>query len=310
MLDQLQFSIMISVIIPSYNYGHLIGDTVRSILSQTYTDLEVIVIDDGSTDNTEEVMKHCVSQDDRVAYHKYPNAGLGTARNRGLTIAKGDFIQFLDADDLLEKRKFEIQLGLFNTNPGTDVVYGSVRYFSKDPYDPADRQLTYWGPDKEWMPKVQGRGKTFLAQVLKGNFSHLSSPLFKRSIVDKVGLFDNEISAVADYHFLLRCAIADAVFLYHDTPETYSLVRWHPDNMSKDPTFMRGEEIKMRIKLKPFLQGDPESLQNNDDAIKGLSLQVNKSWKKIFLSGGPFDFIKKGLRGIGLDKLVRKIFYK
>ncbi|MEI9912658.1 MAG: hypothetical protein WDO71_25285 [Bacteroidota bacterium] len=170
--------------------------------------------------------------------------------------------------------------------------------------------LTYWGPNEEWMPKVSGYGRQFLAQVLKGNFSHLSSPLFRRSIVDKVGWFDNEISAVADYHFLLRCVIANAFFYYHDTAETYSLVRWHPDNMSKDPVYMRGEEIKMRNKLMPLLQGDQEALLNNTNAIKGLSLQVKGSWKKMFLSGGPFDFIKKILRATGLEKIAQKLFYK
>jgi glycosyltransferase involved in cell wall biosynthesis len=301
---------MISIIIPCYNYGHLIADTINSLLQQTYTDIEVIVVNDGSKDNTEAVVNAIAQKDSRVSCHTFPNSGLGASRNRGLEIAKGEFIQFLDADDLLEKRKFEEQLRLFTAQPTTDVVYGSVRYFTKDPNNPADRLLTYWGPNEEWMQKVSGNGRQFLAKVLKGNFSHLSSPLFKRAIVDKVGLFDNNISAVADYHFLLRCVIADAVFYYHDTADTYSLVRWHPDNMSKDPSYMRGEEIKMRNKLIPLLQGDEESLHNNANAIKGLSLQVKGSWKKIFLSGGPFDFIKKLIRAAGLEKIAQKLFYK
>lgn len=301
---------MVSVIIPSYNYGHLIKDTIDSILQQTYSDVEVIVIDDGSKDNTEEVVQRCVAQDKRVSYNKFPNGGLGTSRNRGLALAKGKYVQFLDADDLLEKDKFKVQLAYFEKNPGTDVVYGSVRYFTTRPYDPADRQLTYWGPDKEWMPKLSGKGHTILAQTLKGNFSHLSSTLFTRAIVDKVGEFDNSISAVADYHFLLRTVIKDATFLYHDDPNTYSLVRWHPSNMSKDPIYMWGEEIKMRKMLMPSLSFDKDATENNRTAIDGLSLKVNKNWKSAFLSGGKFDFLKKGLRAIGLEKLARKIFYK
>lgn len=301
---------MISVIIPSYNYGHLIADTINSILKQSYSDFEVIVINDGSKDNTEEIVNAIAAMDNRVSCHSFPNTGLGASRNRGLEIAKGDFIQFLDADDLLEPLKFEEQLKLFAQYPEVDVVYGSVRYFIKDPADPNDRLLTYWGKNEEWMPKVAGNGRSFLSQVLKGNFSHLSSPLFRRSIVNKVGVFDNDVSAVADYHFLLRCVIADAVFHYHDTPGTYSLVRWHPDNMSKDPSYMRREEIRMRHKLMPLLDGDKEAQESNELAIRGLTLQVNKSWKKMFLSGGPFDFLKSCLRKLGIDKLVRKLFYK
>lgn len=301
---------MVSVIIPCYNYGHLIAETIESLQQQTYPDIEIIVINDGSKDNTEEIVKSISQKDSRVQCYSFPNTGLGSSRNRGLEIAKGNYIQFLDADDLLEKRKFEWQVKFFEENPGVDIVYGSVRYFTEEPYNPADRKLTYWGPDKEWMPKLTGNGHSFMPQVFKGNFSHLSSPLFKRAIVEKVGLFDNEISAVADYHFLLRCVMADAFFLYHDTPETYSLVRWHPDNMSKDPSYMRKEEIRMREKLVPLLQEYTEAFQNNKDAIKGLALQVNGSWKNIFLSGGPFDSVKKIFRKMGLEKLVRRLFYK
>lgn len=300
---------MITVIVPCYNYGHLIADTIQSIIDQSCEDWELIVVNDGSKDNTEEVVLDFCKRDSRIKYIHQPNTGLAATRNKGLQHAKGDFVQFLDADDLLEKNKFNIQLSLFADHPLVDVVYGSVRYFTQKPYDASDRLLTYWGSDEEWMPRYSGNGRSFLAKALKGNFSHLSSTLFRRSLVDKVGLFDNEISAVADYHFLLRCLVADGVFLYHDTPGTYSLVRWHPDNMSKDPTYMRREEIKMRRKLIPLLKDD-ESRINNENAIKGLTLMTDKSWKRVFLSGGPFDFLKKALRAIGLEKLFRKLFYK
>ncbi|MEJ0104615.1 MAG: glycosyltransferase [Bacteroidota bacterium] len=301
---------MISVIIPCYNYGHLIGESIQSVLKQTYKDLEVIVINDGSSDNTEAIVQAIREKDNRVQCHTFLNSGLGASRNRGLEKARGEFIQFLDADDLLQERKFEEEMMLFSANPKFDVVYSSVRYFTNNPHDRAGHLLTYWGPQKEWMAKFSGPGRTFLAQAVKGNFSHLSSALFRRGIIDKVGLFDNEISAVADYHFLLRCVIADAFFYYHDTPETYSLVRWHLDNMSKNTDYMRVEEIKMRKRIAPLLQGNEEAIENNANAIKGISMILRKSWKKVFLSGGRFDFLKKGFRFLGLEKIAIKIFYK
>lgn len=301
---------MISVIIPCYNYGHLIADTINSVTSQTCTDLEVIVIDDGSADNTGDVVKALAAKDSRIRYFRQNNSGLGATRNHGLTKVQGDFIQFLDADDLIEKRKFEVQLQLFAQHPETDVVYSCVRYFTKDPYDPADRKLAYWGNEKDLMPKLSGKGKTILAQALKGTFTHLSAPLFRKSLVDKVGNFDNEISAVADYHFTLRCVVANAGFLYHDTPDTYSLVRWHPDNMSRNVKLMWSEEMKMRKKLAPLLEHDPEAKQNNDNAIRAFEYKLGSSWKKAFLSGGKFDFLKKWIRALGLEKLARKIFYR
>jgi glycosyltransferase involved in cell wall biosynthesis len=301
---------MISVIIPCYNYGHLISETINSLLQQTYQDIEVIVINDGSTDNTEQVVKAFGEKDSRVKYHTYTNAGLGTSRNRGLEHATGDYIQFLDADDLLESKKFEVQLQIFNKNPEVDIVYSSVRYFTKNAFDQSDRLLTYWGPNEEWMPKITGKGQDILPQVLKGNFSHLSSPLFKRCIVTEVGLFDNDLSAVADYQFLLRCVIADAYFYYHDTPNTYSLVRWHPDNMSRNTNMMRSEERKMRIKLNSLLTDNNVALENNNNAIKSISYKLDASWKKHFLSGGKFDWIKKIIRIIRLEKLLLQVFYK
>lgn len=301
---------MISVIIPCYNYGHLIAETLNSILSQTHTDLEIIVIDDGSTDNTGEVLKSYTDNDERVQYYRYENAGLGTTRNRGIEKAKGTYIQFLDADDLIERRKFEIQLQLFKEHPEVDIVYGSVRYFTKNAFDQSERLLTYWGPNEEWMPKISGRGHDILPRALKGNFSHLSSPLFKKQVVDKVGEFDNEISAVADYHFLLRCAIADANFYYHDTPDTYSLVRWHKINMSSNVAMMRTEEQKMRMKLSSMLANYPDAAESNNNAIKAITLMLSTSWKKHLLSGGKLDPVKKLVRAIGLEKVFLKIFYK
>jgi glycosyltransferase involved in cell wall biosynthesis len=301
---------MISVIIPCYNYGHLIAETIDSVLNQSYADIEIIVIDDGSTDNTTEVLSGYTAKHNQVKYYKYENAGLGTARNRGLEKVTGQYIQFLDADDLIESKKFEVQLKLFASHPEADVVYGSVRYFKNNAFDLSDRLLTYWGPDKEWMPKTSGKGEDIYSNTFKGNFSHLSSPLFKKELVDKVGGFDNEISAVADYHFLLRCVVAGAYFYYHDTADTYSLVRWHPDNMSRNVRMMQAEELKMRRMLMPLLTDCPEAALCNNNAIKSFEYRLNASWRKHFLSGGKFDFIKKGIRLLGLEKLLLKVFYK
>lgn len=301
---------MVSVIIPCYNYGHFIAQAIESVLEQTYTALEVVVIDDGSADNTGKVVQHFCERDSRVTYYKQANAGLSAARNTGLERIKGDYVQFLDADDLLEKDKLEQQVKLFEAHPEADIVYGSVRYFTRDPYDPADRKLTYWGPDQEWMPRLAGKGKVILAQALKGNFSHLSSMLFRRRIVKQTGFFDTGMKAMEDYEFLLRCVLGDAFFFYHDTPGTYSLVRWHPDNMSKNLRLMWSEDLAMRKRLASLLEHDAEAKRNNEEAIRGDEYKLSGSWKKNFLSGGKWEGMKKALRTLGLERLVKKIFYR
>ncbi len=189
---------LISVIVPCYNYGHLIQDTINSIIAQTYTNWELLVVDDGSADNTMTVVKELAAQDSRIRYIWQSNAGLASARNKGLQHAKGDYIQFLDADDLIESDKFKFQNELFKNNSQADVVCGSVRYFKNGPFDEGDRLFTYWGVDKEWMPGFSGCGQTFLAKVLEIGICHLSSPLFSRKLVQQIGEFDTEINAVAD----------------------------------------------------------------------------------------------------------------
>jgi glycosyltransferase involved in cell wall biosynthesis len=301
---------MISVIIPCYNYGNWLQSCIQSLQQQTYNNIEIIVINDGSTDNTVEIVNALAENDSRIKCFTFENGGLGSARNHGLKFANGDYIQFLDADDLIEKKKFEVQISAFENNNIVDIVYGPVRYFTKNPYDVRDRKYSYWGINSDWMPKYTGYGHAFASKAFKGNFTHLSSPLFKKSFVDKIGLFDNDISAVADYHFLLRCVVADGFFHYDATPETYSLVRWHPNNMSKNSFFMRQEELRMRKKLAFQLETNTVFHQFNNDSIKSLTIQLSSSWKTIFLSGGPLDPLKNYLSRFGLEKIAKRIFYK
>jgi glycosyltransferase involved in cell wall biosynthesis len=303
---------MISVIIPCYNYGHLIGDTLLSLVNQTHTDWEAIIVDDGSADNTAEVVADFVAKDKRICFHQQSNAGPSAARNKALAIAKGDFIQFLDADDLLERQKFEIQTHLFADNPTADVVYGTVRYFTGNPANSEEWKYTYWGENKEWMPKIAGKGIELLPAALKGSFGHISSFLFSKAIVDKAGLWDANKRAAEDYLFVLRCVLAGGYFFYHDTPGSYALVRWHDNNASRNVSWIHDEERKMRIELATVIEatGNKEAVEVNSNAIKALSFMTKQTWRSKLLSGGPFDFVKKGLRFIGLEKLARKIFYK
>src|SRR5215831_15925290 len=98
---------LVSVIVPAYNYGSLIGETLDSLRNQTYNNWECWVIDDGSTDNTSEVVRVYCKSDPRIKYLPQMNSGPSVARNNGIRHSRGSYLQFLDADDLLEKRKIE-----------------------------------------------------------------------------------------------------------------------------------------------------------------------------------------------------------
>lgn len=303
---------MISVVVPCYNYGHLIADTIRSVQQQTYTDWEMIIVDDGSTDNTAEIVHEFINQDKRIQFYQQQNAGPSAARNFALKQAKGEYIQFLDADDCIEERKLEIQLSVFQNRHEADIVYGSVRYFRKNPADKNEWLYTYWGVNKEWMPGICGSGNKILPAALKGSFAHISCFLFRRAVVNNAGGWDTRKRAAEDYLFVLKCALADALFVYHNEPGSYALVRWHGSNASTNTAWIHEGERQMRIELIPVLEktGNKEAIEVNDNAIKALGYMNNKTWRKKLLSGGPFDWLKKVLRRLGLEKAAKRIFYK
>lgn len=125
---------LVSIIIPTYNRAHLIGETLDSVLAQTYQNWECIVVDDGSTDNTEVLMAGYMSRDSRFQYHHRPKdrlPGGNAARNYGFEVSKGEYIQWFDSDDLMTPNKLKIKLDCFKSK-NTDFVISKTRYFNRD----------------------------------------------------------------------------------------------------------------------------------------------------------------------------------
>lgn len=133
---------IVSIIVPCYNQAHYLPKALESVLEQTYTDWECIIVNDGSPDDTEEVAQDWVALDPRFIYLNKENGGLSSARNAGLNIATGDFIQFLDADDFLDFKKLELSLAECQKVSGSKrkIVISNFRMFtdevslSKDPF--------------------------------------------------------------------------------------------------------------------------------------------------------------------------------
>jgi len=124
---------MVSVIIPCYNQGKYLSDALDSIYNQSYPNWECIIVDDGSIDNTKLVSMEWVAKDPRFVYRYKMNGGLSSARNYGLSNVKGDFIQFLDADDIILPGKFEIQINAMNASRNSDLAI--CDYMPSDEYD-------------------------------------------------------------------------------------------------------------------------------------------------------------------------------
>jgi len=183
----------VSVIIPTYNRAHLVGRAIRSVLNQTYQDFEIIVVDDGSTDNTEEVVKGF--NDDRIRYIWHDeNRGGAAARNTGIKAAQGEYIAFLDSDDEWLPEKLEKQVKAFeDALPDVGVVYTDFRRLDKR----GDKELRF----AKVMREVSG---DIHRDLLEGNFIGTPTALVRRECFDKVGMFDERLPRLQDWELWIR----------------------------------------------------------------------------------------------------------
>ena len=250
----------ISIIVPTYNYGHFIGQTLESVQAQTYQNWECIVVDDGSTDQTREVVARYAAQDHRIKYLYQETQKQAAAKNHGIQNSMGTYLQFLDADDLIETKKLERQVEYLEQHPEIDIVYGNVRFFRTE--NLSERLYSWWGEDGPWMPEISGRGKGVLMALVRRNIMVINAPLIRRRVVDTVGLFDERLPPAEDWDYWIRCAAQGKLFQYEDLEDTLALVRSHPSSSSRDRRRMFTSMLLIREKIK-MLTADPDVLELN-----------------------------------------------
>lgn len=187
---------LVSVIIPTYNHGEFIEEAIGSVLAQTYRNLEVLVIDDGSTDQTFETLKRFQG---RLRYVFQENQGVSSARNRGIRMAWGDFIAFLDSDDAWLPEKLELQMEILMQNPSVGLVGCGVLFVDSS-----------GGVEKEWIPKDYAGQEEFLEELRVRNvFFNPSCAVLRRDCFDRVGLFKERLRFGEDWDMWLRVAKTD-----------------------------------------------------------------------------------------------------
>lgn len=181
----------VSVIIPSFNRAHLIDNAIQSVLNQTFVDFEVIVVDDGSTDNTKEVV---TKYKDRVIYIYQDNNERSSARNNGIKHSSGQFITFLDSDDLYLPDKLMVQVGAMVRNPDCGMSYSYSIWIDEE-----GRYLHTWRDNLNgWIyPEMM---------LAKHNKIAVPSVMIRKSIIDSVGYFNELISTCEDYEYWCRIA--------------------------------------------------------------------------------------------------------
>ena len=181
----------VSIILATYNRRHLLGRSVKSVLNQTYQDYELIIVDDGSTDDTEKVVQNFNSE--KIKYIKHPkNKGIPAARNTGIRLAEGDYIAFQDDDDEWMPEKLERQINAYiNESPEVGVVY--TQYNLIDIHNKPLPQL-----------KVAQREGYIFGQLLNENHIPPQTSLIRKECFSKVGMFDERFLRMQDWELFLR----------------------------------------------------------------------------------------------------------
>lgn len=213
---------LVSVIIPTYNRANLIKETIVSVLEQTYQNFEIIIVDDGSNDNTAEIVGGI--KDKRIFYFRLEHKGIPSiARNYALEKSKGEFITFLDSDDLWLPEKLEKQVEILANKKDIGLVYCNASYFGTG----------YHG--KSTILKKGYSGYVF-EKLIEKNFVPLLSVMCKRKVFDIAGLFDEtkNIRAVEDYELWMRIA---KHFKFYYIDQVLCRYRLHSQNLLGDAKF-------------------------------------------------------------------------
>ena len=189
----------VSVIIPSYNCAAYLPRAIESVLAQTYTELEVVVVNDGSSDQTEEVVQPYLS---RIRYISQQNKGLPGARNAGIRASTGEFIALLDADDSWLPHKLEVQLPRF-ADPAVGIVYSDLAVEYAD-----GRTLASYLSQRP----LASEGRIF-ENYLRSRFLFPSTMVLRRSLFDLCGLFDEQMLACEDIELFARMCLRTEVAL-------------------------------------------------------------------------------------------------
>lgn len=254
---------LVSVIIPNYNHAQFVGDAINSVLIQGYKNIEIIVVDDGSTDNSRDVIEQFGNQ---VKYIYQENAGLSAARNTGIRASKGVFIGVLDADDMYEPQYIKSLVGSLETNPDADGIYCGYQFVDQE---------------NKLLPQLENRpvpSDKLYGTLLDGNFFVPESMFLRRYVYDDVGLFDEALRACEDWDVWLR--VTNKYRIIH-SPEILTRHRILAGSMSTDPLRMLTARLAV---LKKHV---------GDEHLESDSSVVHRAYGRAYL-GSCVEYLQYG----------------
>lgn len=266
----------VSVIIPTFNYGHFLPSTLDSVISQPFPELEIVVVDDGSTDATHQVLE---PYRQNIKYVFQENTGLSAARNKGIENSTGEFILFLDADDLLGPNLIQKQTAFLRKNPHIDICVCENKLFSETTDD--------------GNPKITGQWNLYhTALDVHLCFLNIAPPhafFCRRKAILNTGGFDSSVDTCADYDFWLRAAVNDHIPSANPSATVY--YRRHPESMSADLGLQYRFDTIMHKRVARLIQKHPEFPRHR--RVEGLlaftagALRTAEAMQRIHMDAWP-----------------------
>ena len=231
---------LVSVIIPCYNGERYLEEAIESALAQTHQAVEIIVVDDGSTDNSSEIALRSP-----VRYIRQENRGLTESRNLGIRMSRGSFVVFLDADDRLKPEAIETGLRVLAQRSDCAMAVGDHLFVSRDGSYVADSRK----------PCLQS---SHYEELLKSNFIEMiASVLFRRSVLVEIGGFNNTLRVAEDYELYLRIARVHQICCH---PTVVAEYRWHHANASHNSELMLRMTLQVLRSQAPYVRRDRRRL--------------------------------------------------
>ena len=257
---------LVSIVIPTFNRAYCLPKTLQSVLDQTHKEIEALVVDDGSSDETGEIVRRLAKVDKRVKYVRKENGGVASARNMGMQLAQGEYIALLDSDDLWEPWKLQLQVACMERAPETGMcwtdmramnekgevfnkrylrtMYSSFKWFTLDQLfsksSPLEEIVPYLLPELQadnTPQQLQFRTGDIYSQMVTGSMVHTSTVMLRRSRMQEVGGFDEMFKPTGeDFDFHLRTCKAGAVGFIDIPTMTYMVGR--PDQLTQSSSHL------------------------------------------------------------------------
>jgi GT2 family glycosyltransferase len=277
---------LVSIVIPCFNQGRFLGEAIDSALAQTHRDVEVIVVDDGSTDDTTSV----ASSRKGVRHIEQRNQGAPIARNTGLAESRGEYVIFLDADDRLLPHAVTLGIHWLRTHPDWSFVTGHVRLIAEN------------GTLAGVPPQEHPDHDPYLA-LLRSNYIWTPGVvMYRRSALDAAGAFDPSALGSADYDLNIRIARRSATGCHHQVVLEY---RQHGGNMSGDPAHMLKSAVSVRRRLRKYAKERTEAEQARQAGIR----IVQQDFGRRVIDRVKVDLRSPGRRGRACRDLICLLQY-